>query len=71
LKSDFAAKTNLAISSTEFCQALFDESQIGIRYGGGSGHEVMIPLLEFNISVCRAKRTGIASGCYGMSPILF
>jgi hypothetical protein len=38
-------KTSLAFSSIEFCQAIFDERDIGISLGGGSGHGVMIPSL--------------------------
>ena len=33
LKDNFVPKTNLAVSSTEFCQCTFDEGDIGIRYG--------------------------------------
>lgn len=36
-----ASKTNLAVSSIEFCQCTFDEREIEIRLG--SGHGVMIP----------------------------
>jgi hypothetical protein len=35
-------KTNLVVSSTEFCQALFDESNIGMGLSDGCGHRMMI-----------------------------
>jgi hypothetical protein len=41
----FAAKANLAVSSIEFCQSTFNESQIGIRLGSGGGQRAMIPSL--------------------------
>jgi hypothetical protein len=31
------------VTSTEFCQAIFDEGDIREGLGGGCGHEVMIP----------------------------
>ena len=34
----------LAVSSIEFCQALFDERNVSTRYGGSCGHTTMIPL---------------------------
>lgn len=34
-KDNFAAKTDLAVSSTEYCQYKFDEPKISIRLGGG------------------------------------
>ena len=37
-----AAKTNLAVSSTEFCQSTFDESYIEARLSSGSCHRAMI-----------------------------
>jgi hypothetical protein len=37
------SKTNLAVSSTEFCQAIFDEGNIGLRVSCCSGHMAMIP----------------------------
>ena len=42
---NFASKTNLAVSSTEFCQALFDERDVRESLSGGCGHGVMIPPL--------------------------
>jgi len=39
-------KTNLTISSTEFCQAIFDEGDIRLGLGGCSGHGAMISLLQ-------------------------
>jgi hypothetical protein len=43
---DNPPKTNLAVSSIEFCQCKFDERDIRERLGGGSGHRVMIPLVS-------------------------
>ena len=43
---DSSPKMNLAVSSTEFCQEIFDEREIGIRLRGGSGHISMIPVHE-------------------------
>ena len=43
-KHNFAFKTNLAVSSTEFCQAIFDERDIRRGLGCGSGHGMMMPL---------------------------
>jgi hypothetical protein len=43
-------KVNLAVCSTEFCQCSIDEVDIRKGLGGGSGHEVMIPLSS---SICR------------------
>jgi hypothetical protein len=43
-RNKFAAKTNLAVSSIEYCQCTFDERDIRIRYGSCSGHDAMIPL---------------------------
>jgi hypothetical protein len=40
-KSNFSLKTNVVISSIEFCQAIFDKSYIGARLGGGCGHKAM------------------------------
>jgi hypothetical protein len=40
-----AVKTNLAVSSIEFCQAIFDERDIREALGGCCGHIVIIPLL--------------------------
>ncbi len=37
---NLAAKTNLAVSSMEFCQSLFDESYVWIRLCGGCSHNV-------------------------------
>jgi hypothetical protein len=37
-RDDFATKTNLAVSSTEFCQSIFDEGDIRAGLGGGSCH---------------------------------
>jgi len=36
-------KTNLAITSTEFCQCKFDERDIGRGLGSGCGHRARIP----------------------------
>jgi hypothetical protein len=38
LGKDFAARTNLAVRSTEFCQRTLDERDIRRGVGGGSGH---------------------------------
>ena len=38
-------KTNLDVSSIEYGCCLFDEGQVGIRYGSCSSHEAIIPLL--------------------------
>jgi hypothetical protein len=43
---EFADKTNLAVSSTEFCPSLFDERDIREGLSGGCGHRVMIPLRQ-------------------------
>jgi hypothetical protein len=45
LGDKFVAKTSLAVSSIECCQAIFDERYIRIRLGCGCGHRVMIPPL--------------------------
>jgi hypothetical protein len=37
-------QNKLAVSSTEFCQSLFDEGNIREGLGGGGGHVAMIPL---------------------------
>ena len=37
-------KVNLAIRSIMYPVWLFDKGEIGIRWGGGSGHGTMIPL---------------------------
>ena len=37
--------TILAVSSTGFCQEIFDEGDIGMGLSGGCGHTVMIPSL--------------------------
>jgi hypothetical protein len=44
-KLSLCPKINLAVSSIEFCQALFDEGNIGKGLGGGGGHTKMIPSL--------------------------
>jgi len=49
-------KTNLAVSSTEHCQSLFNESQIWIRLGSRCGQRVMIPL-EQEFSRCKDYQT--------------
>jgi hypothetical protein len=36
-------KTNLAVSSMEYCGCLFDERDIREALSGGCGHRVMIP----------------------------
>ncbi len=41
-KDNFAAKTSLAVSSTKFCQSIFDESYIWRGLGSCCGHTVMI-----------------------------
>lgn len=42
-KEKFAAKTSLAVSSIEFCQAIFDEGDVREGLRGGRGHGAMIP----------------------------
>jgi hypothetical protein len=44
-RDKFSVNTNLAVSSTEFCQCLFDERNIREGLSGGCGHKGMIPLL--------------------------
>lgn len=56
-----AAKTNLALSSMEFCQREFDEGKIG--RGSGGGHKVIIPLLGFKILFRCTSRSDTLSGC--------
>jgi hypothetical protein len=46
----FLARIILAVSSIEFCQALFDERDIREGLGSGCGHGVMIPLLPTECS---------------------
>ena len=48
-------KTNLAVSSTEFCQSIFDKRDISRGLCSGSGHGVMIPPLSLNILCCRVR----------------
>jgi hypothetical protein len=45
-RDTFATKTSLAVTSTEFCQALFDESYIRRSLSGNCGHKAMIPSLS-------------------------
>ena len=37
-KGNFGLKTNLVVSSTKFCQAIFDEGDMGRGLGGSSDH---------------------------------
>ena len=37
-------KTNLAVNSIGFCQALHCECNVRLGFGGGGGHIVIIPL---------------------------
>jgi len=47
-KDDFAVtKTNLAVSSIEFCQCKYCESNIGLGLSSGGGHRAMIPLMFY------------------------
>jgi hypothetical protein len=41
-KDNFTAKTNLTVSSTEFCQSTFDEGDVGMGKGGGMRHTAAI-----------------------------
>ena len=41
-----AAKTSLAVSSIEFCQAIFEERDVRETLEGGGGHGAMIPPLR-------------------------
>ncbi len=47
-KEKLSDQTNLAISSTEFCQCTFDECDIGATLRGGCSHNAMIPLSDAN-----------------------
>jgi hypothetical protein len=41
-KDKFAPKTNLAVSSTEFCQCKFNEGDVGMGDGGGGLHDASL-----------------------------
>jgi hypothetical protein len=47
LKDIFTAKTNLAVSSTEFCQSIYCEGDIGLGLSSCSSHGAMRPLPSF------------------------
>ena len=49
-KDILVAKTNLAVSSIEFCQAIFDEGDIREGLGRGGGHKAMIPFYQVKIN---------------------
>jgi hypothetical protein len=61
MRSKFAARTNLAVSSMEYCDCLFDEGDIWILLDGGGGHKAMIPPLcnETHISSYCAGQVGV------------
>jgi hypothetical protein len=42
VRTQFATKTSLAVSSIVILVCSFDEREIGIRLSGGGGHGVMI-----------------------------
>ena len=42
-KNKLAPKINLAVSSIEFCQAIFDEGDVREGLGSGSGHRAILP----------------------------
>lgn len=46
LKRNLSPKTNLMFSSTEFCQAIFEERDVRETLDGGGGHGAMIPPLR-------------------------
>jgi hypothetical protein len=48
-KNKFTIKTNL-VTSTEFCQAIFDERDIREGWDGGGDHRAMIPSPYKNLS---------------------
>jgi hypothetical protein len=43
-KGNFGLKTNLVISSMEYCGCLFNEREIRPGFSSGGGHTAMIPL---------------------------
>jgi hypothetical protein len=49
-RDKFAPKTNLAVSSTEFCRCKFDEGNFREGLGGSGGHIFMMPLSSLNQS---------------------
>jgi hypothetical protein len=42
----FAVKTNITVSSIEFCRCKFDEGDISRGLSGGCGHETIIPPIQ-------------------------